>query len=128
MTVPISPNMQLARRAYREVLRAAREAFKDDQRMLRQARIETHRQFSANKALSGSVGAEEGIEHAFAVAQILRQNVVQGESAQGEAHHYKLNIRDSTERGDNDTVKMPKAEPPTPEQQRFKGSAKKFEK
>ncbi|PSK43994.1 hypothetical protein B9Z65_1711 [Elsinoe australis] len=115
--------------AYREVLKAIKDTFKGDVSMMNKARVEARKQFNANRnAADDSVASEQGVEHALAVAQILRENVVQGEGAGSMPHHYKLNIRDSTERGDNDTVKAPKAEPPTPEQKRFRNSAKKFEK
>lgn len=148
--------------AYREVLKAIKDTFKGkskhrdevnatkgapgDVSMMNKARVEARKQFNANRnATDDSVASEQGVEHALAVAQILRENVVQGEGAGSMPHHYsrstilfwtfkmslttiELNIRDSTERGDNDTVKAPKAEPPTPEQKRFRNSAKKFEK
>lgn len=38
------------------------------------------------------------------VTKILRENVVQGQHT-GEGEHYKLNIHEHTERGDNETAK-----------------------
>ncbi|RDW62172.1 hypothetical protein BP6252_11605 [Coleophoma cylindrospora] len=46
------------------------------------------------------------ITHAEEVARILKENIVQGKK-QADEDMYKLRIHEHTERGDNDTVKMP---------------------
>ncbi|KAG8627425.1 hypothetical protein KVT40_004908 [Elsinoe batatas] len=122
----LAQNKTVALFAYREVMRAIRDTFKGDQMMAFKAREEARKQFRAGRDTKkpGSVVEEEAIEHALAVAQILRENVVQGEGARGAPNHYKLNIRESTERGDNESIKQPK----TAEQERFKNTAKKFQK
>ncbi|KAI5924615.1 hypothetical protein F4810DRAFT_664404 [Camillea tinctor] len=91
--------------AYRNLLRAARIAFQGDNRVLTAARISIRDGFRANASLTPSDPNLPGaIKHAQEVASILRQNVVQGKM-EGEA--YKLRIHKDTERGDNDTIKMP---------------------
>ena len=44
----------------------------------------------------------QAIEHAQGVAQILRENVVQGRNTGGDT--YKLNIHEHTQRSDNATA------------------------
>ncbi|KAF4550814.1 Hypothetical protein D9617_15g041640 [Elsinoe fawcettii] len=141
-TAALAQNKRVALFAYREVMKSIKDTFKGtlavthdqtaltpdegDQIMMYKARDEARKQFRDNRdtKVPGSVVEEQAIEHALAVAQILRENVVQGEGAQGAPNHYKLNIRDSTERGDNESIKQPQSK----EGERFKNSAKKFEK
>ncbi|KAL3418938.1 hypothetical protein PVAG01_09158 [Phlyctema vagabunda] len=92
--------------AYRHVLRSARIAFHGDLPLLTAARQEARNGFRKNAALSPDDPAlATAIAHAEEVAQILKQNVVQGKNL-GD-NKYKLNIHEHTERGDNDTIKMP---------------------
>lgn len=96
----------MALQAYRQLLRSTRLAFAGDTPLLHAARTEARNSFQANAALSvDSPEATAAIVHAKEVAQILRENVVQGKK-EGE-DLYKLNIHEHTERGDNDTIKMP---------------------
>jgi len=92
--------------AYRHLLRSARIAFRDDLRLLHAAQQQARDAFRTNASLvSNDPAAISAIEHAESVAKILRENVVQGKYV-GE-DKYKLRIHEDTERGDNDTVKMP---------------------
>ncbi|PSS14819.1 hypothetical protein M430DRAFT_51493 [Amorphotheca resinae ATCC 22711] len=96
----------MALQAYRHLLRSTRIAFAGDAPVLHAARAEARNGFRQNAALSaGSPELAEAVKHAEEVAQILRHNVVQGKK-EGE-DLYKLKIHEHTERGDNDTVKMP---------------------
>lgn len=82
--------------------------------MLRAARQQAYEKFSENRALeSGSTEAGTAIELAQGIAQVLRENVVQGKNKSG-TDIYKLNIHDDTQRLDNGTVKE------------FKGTTKSF--
>jgi complex III assembly factor LYRM7 len=51
----------------------------------------------------GSEQVDDAVKHVQSVTKILRENVVQGKHKEGE--HYKLNIHEYTERGDNATAK-----------------------
>ncbi|KAH9905132.1 hypothetical protein F4778DRAFT_728836 [Xylariomycetidae sp. FL2044] len=88
--------------AYRNLLRAARLAFQGDERVLTAARSSIRDGFRANVAIEPAQ-VPEAVKHAEEVAQILRQNVVQGKK---DGERYKLRIHEDTERGDNDTVKL----------------------
>ncbi|KAI0020028.1 hypothetical protein F4780DRAFT_779951 [Xylariomycetidae sp. FL0641] len=99
--------MAMALPAYRHLLRAARIAFQGDARVLSAATASIREGFRTNAALDPSDPAVPGaIQHAEEVAQILRQNIVQGQKA-AEDDTYKLRIHKDTERGDNDSVKFP---------------------
>jgi len=92
--------------AYRHLLRSTRLAFAGDAPLLKAARSEAHNAFRKNEALqSGEL--ESAVKHAEEVAKILRENVVQGKKIEGQDDRYRLRIHEQTERGDNDTVKMP---------------------
>lgn len=57
--------------------------------MLTESRKWARKNFDDHKhAESGSVMAEQAVEHAAATAMILRKNVVQGESSEGAPQHY----------------------------------------
>jgi complex III assembly factor LYRM7 len=53
----------------------------------------------------GSEKVDDAIKHVQSVTKILRENVVQGKHKGGDNEHYKLNIHEHTERGDNATAK-----------------------
>jgi len=96
----------MALAAYRHLLRSTRIAFQGDLPLLHAARQEARNGFQKNSAiLVEDPALASAIAHAEEVAQILRQNVVQGKH-DGD-NKYKLRIHEDTERGDNDTVKMP---------------------
>ncbi|KAF2153658.1 hypothetical protein K461DRAFT_292378 [Myriangium duriaei CBS 260.36] len=107
-------NRQVVRHAYREVWRAINFAFKDDQHMIQSARVFARGQFREDPSTDpknplktpGSAASEQGVEHALAVAQILRQNVVQGTADGNKPEVFKLNIHEETERGDNESIKL----------------------
>ncbi|KAI5861002.1 hypothetical protein GGS23DRAFT_598884 [Durotheca rogersii] len=89
--------------AYRGLLRASRLAFQGDERLLAASRASIRAAFLENAALAPTDPAvPAAVQHARDVADILRQNVVQGKK---EGDRYRLRIHDETERGDNDTVK-----------------------
>ncbi|GAB7363106.1 hypothetical protein MBLNU230_g3397t1 [Neophaeotheca triangularis] len=90
---------------YRALLRATRIAFEGDKPTLLASRQQAHDQFRQNSTLQpGSSEAEEGVQHAHGVTQILLQNLVQGKRIGDEGERYKLNIHEHTERGDNETA------------------------
>jgi len=96
----------MALAAYRHLLRSARIAFQGDIPLLHAAQQQARTGFEQNASLSPEDPAvAAAIEHAEGVAQILRQNIVQGKQIGDDK--YKLRIHKDTERGDNDTVKMP---------------------
>ncbi|KAH8590721.1 hypothetical protein B0O99DRAFT_520782 [Bisporella sp. PMI_857] len=98
----------MALAAYRSLLRSTRLAFAGDKPLLLAARAEARNSFRSNAGLSPSSSEyAAAVRHAEEVAQILKQNVVQGVRVQGEEDKYKLRIHEHTERGDNDTIKMP---------------------
>lgn len=55
--------------------------------MLSEARKWARHNFDQNRN-AGSVEAEQGIKHAEATAQILRENVVQGQRENEQSHNY----------------------------------------
>lgn len=75
----------------------------DDTRVKSAARTLARDGFIKNQKLeSGSPEATQAIEHAQGVAQILRENVVQGVNKGGE--HYGLRFTKHTQRLDNNTA------------------------
>ncbi|KAL2062157.1 hypothetical protein VTL71DRAFT_6423 [Oculimacula yallundae] len=96
----------MATSAYRSILRSARLAFEGDTHLLQAARNQARQTFQHNASMSLDDPAyAPAIAHAVEVAKILKENVVQGRL--GENDRYKLRIHEHTERGDNDTIKMP---------------------
>ncbi|KAH7390047.1 putative mitochondrial zinc maintenance protein 1, mitochondrial [Cadophora sp. MPI-SDFR-AT-0126] len=96
----------MASAAYRHLLRSARLAFQGDTHLLHAARSEARNGFRKNASMSlDDPALAPAIAHAEEVAKILRENVVQGKLEGND--RYKLRIHEHTERGDNDTVKMP---------------------
>ncbi|CZS91574.1 probable FMP36 Found in Mitochondrial Proteome [Rhynchosporium agropyri] len=96
----------MATSAYRSLLRSARLAFEGDTHLLTAARSQARQNFRQNASMSLDDPAyAPAIAHAQDVAKILRENVVQGRL--GKDDRYKLRIHEHTERGDNDTIKMP---------------------
>jgi len=96
----------MALAAYRHLLRSARIAFHGDIALLNAAKTQMRSGFEQNASLAPEDPATAAaIEHANGVAQILRRNVVQGKHV-GD-NKYKLRIHEETERGDNDSIKMP---------------------
>ncbi|KIN08087.1 hypothetical protein OIDMADRAFT_22915 [Oidiodendron maius Zn] len=95
----------MALQAYRHLLRSTGIAFAGDARLLHAARVEARKAFQQNTALSpDSPETAAAVAHAEEVAQILKENVVQGKK-EGD-NLYKLRIHEHTERGDNDTIKI----------------------
>ncbi|KAF3768606.1 hypothetical protein M406DRAFT_251321 [Cryphonectria parasitica EP155] len=96
----------MALAAYRNILRATRIAFQGDERVLSAARLQARTMFREKASLQPADPAvAPAIQHAEAVAEALRANVVQG-SQQGDGSTYKLRIHEYTERGDNDTITL----------------------
>ncbi|KAH9811160.1 putative complex I LYR family protein [Teratosphaeria destructans] len=99
----IATNRAAVLATYRYLLRSTYIAFKGDTTTLNASRSLARESFWKNRALeSGGIEAAKAIEHAQGVAQILRENVVQGRNVEGE--HYKLNIHEYTQRLDNHTA------------------------
>ncbi|KAH8178848.1 hypothetical protein LIA77_00367 [Sarocladium implicatum] len=91
--------------AYRHLMRAARIAFGGDQPTLAAAQIQIRNEFRQKASLPlDDPSIPDAVEHAEAVARVLRENVVQGRAQEGKEHMYKLNIHEHTERGDNDSI------------------------
>ncbi|KAJ5667814.1 Mitochondrial zinc maintenance protein 1 [Penicillium maclennaniae] len=91
--------------AYRQILRATRIAFQNDNRVLLAARAEARRNFEENRRVGIDTGLQ--INNAIEVASILRHNIVQGAREDGnEDAKWELNIHDEIERGDNDSIKV----------------------
>lgn len=86
-------------RSYRSLVRAARLAFRGDA----QALIASQQRIRTEYAAPVADRAEllKRVQMAKDVAHILQCNVVQG--IQNEKGNYKLDIRNSTELGDNDS-------------------------
>ncbi|KAG9229186.1 putative mitochondrial zinc maintenance protein 1, mitochondrial [Amylocarpus encephaloides] len=96
----------MALAAYRHLLRSARIAFHGDSNLLNAARYEARKAFDTNSHLAPTdPTVAPAITHANEVAKILLENIVQGKHVGDDK--YKLRIHDQTERGDNDTIKMP---------------------
>jgi len=97
----------MALAAYRHLLRSVRIAFQGDIPVLHAARSTIRENFRKNSSLDPVDPAyAPAIAHAEEVAKLLRENIVQGQKVEGE-EKYKLRIHEHTERGDNDTIKMP---------------------
>ncbi|KAI4721578.1 hypothetical protein E4T48_02196 [Aureobasidium sp. EXF-10727] len=111
----ITHNKTVVLSTYRNLLRATRIAFQGDHDTLHNSRKFARDSFDQNRGVkAGSIEAEKAVEHAQGVAQILRENVVQGATDKEESETYKLRIHDHTEKGDNESVKQ------------FKGTTKSF--
>jgi len=96
----------MALAAYRHLLRSTRIAFQGVRPLLTAARQQARTGFLANASLrSEDPALAPAIAHAEEVAKILVENIVQGKLEGG--NKYKLRIHEQTERGDNDTIKMP---------------------
>jgi len=94
----------MALAAYRHVLRSTRIAFKEDSRLLHAARLQARIGFDKGRQLgSDSEDAVKSVAHAEEVAKLLRHNIVQGETKEGE-DVIKLRIHDDIERGDNESI------------------------
>ncbi|KAK3679440.1 Mitochondrial zinc maintenance protein 1, mitochondrial [Recurvomyces mirabilis] len=100
----IQSNAFAARATYRHLVRAINLSFRGD-RVVYPAAIQQAREgFIQNRKLeSGSIEATQAIEHAQGVAQILRENVVQGASTGDDK--YKLRFTKYTQRMDNAKTK-----------------------
>ncbi|KAI4765004.1 hypothetical protein E4T52_00215 [Aureobasidium sp. EXF-3400] len=116
MSATIVPhNRTVVLSTYRNLLRATRIAFQGDDGTLQNSRKFARDSFDQNRRFkAGSIEAEKAVEHAQGVAQILRENVVQGSTDKEASSTYKLNIHQYTEKGDNESVKQ------------FKGTTKSF--
>ena len=117
--------------AYRTLLRAARVAFQGtlfpsssyllqnlsltdlssagDARLLSASFTQARQSFEAQRS-SPPDKIREGVQHAFEVARVLREQVVQGAKVEGQnaigtEERYQLRIHDETERGTNESVK-----------------------
>jgi len=111
----IPHNTTVVLSTYRNLLRATRIAFQGDDSTLQTSRKFARDSFDKNRRFkAGSIEAEKAVEHAQGVAQILRENVVQGATDKEESKTYKLNIHQYTEKGDNESIKQ------------FKGTTKSF--
>ncbi|KAG9529947.1 hypothetical protein KCU98_g17800, partial [Aureobasidium melanogenum] len=111
----VTHNKTVVLSTYRNLLRATRIAFQGDDSTLYNSRRFARDSFDQNRGIkAGSIEAEKAVEHAQGVAQILRENVVQGATDKEESETYKLRIHDHTEKGDNESVKQ------------FKGTTKSF--
>jgi len=98
---------EMALSAYRQLLRSTRLAFEGDIPRLLAARSAAREIFEANRGLSrNDTEAVKQIQHAEGVAQVLRENVVQGKAVDSDTSRYKLRIHEHTERGDNESLKM----------------------
>src|SRR4051812_32828911 len=76
-----------AESAFRTAMLTA--ALQGDGHMLAESRKWARHNFDQGRKLGqGSVEAEQGVKHAAATAQILRENVVQGKRESGESHNY----------------------------------------
>lgn len=78
--------------------------------ILNSARQQARQGFEKGRSLEpASAEATTAIQHAQGVAEVLLHNIVQGRQVDGEQDKYKLEIHEQTEKGDNDTVKNPRA-------------------
>ncbi|PPJ56801.1 hypothetical protein CBER1_05949 [Cercospora berteroae] len=103
--VDIATNRFAVLATYRHLLRATRIAFDGDAHMLRSSRAFARGEFrNGAKLPADSVEAAQGVEHAQGVAQILKENIVQGKRVGDVGEKYKLNIHEHTQRLDNDTA------------------------
>ncbi|KAG9254058.1 uncharacterized protein F5Z01DRAFT_655849 [Emericellopsis atlantica] len=91
--------------AYRNLMRAARIAFQGDTPVLSAAQTQIRNEFRQRSTLSEPSELQAAVDHAQSVAQILRQNIVQGKQTEGDENSYKLRIHKDTERGDNESIK-----------------------
>ncbi|KAI8088869.1 uncharacterized protein BX664DRAFT_331619 [Halteromyces radiatus] len=101
-----TPSKQAAISAYRHLLKTQKEVFGKDLRAIQAAKRETYARFMQYKDETNTDILDEKLTLAKQVATLLRQNVVQGESKDGQ--HFKLNITKDTELGDNDSIKNSK--------------------
>ncbi|TKA83149.1 hypothetical protein B0A55_00705 [Friedmanniomyces simplex] len=112
----IATNRVAVLATYRHLLRAINLSFADDAKLHPAAHRLAREGFVKNRRFdSGSVEATQAIEHAQSVAQILRENLVQGRKVGVEGEEkYKLRFTEHTQLRDND------------EAGRLKGTTKTF--
>ncbi|KAK3632729.1 Mitochondrial zinc maintenance protein 1, mitochondrial [Elasticomyces elasticus] len=111
----IATNRFAALATYRHLVRAINLSFAGDTKLHPAATRLARDGFIKNRKLdSGSVEASSAIEHAQGVAQILRENLVQGQKVEGQGDQYKLRFTEHTQLRDND------------EAGRLKGTRKSF--
>lgn len=100
----VEANRFIALATYRHVLRATRIAFQGDNEVLAASRSLARESFTKGSSLvGGGIAASKALQHAESVAQILKENVVQGRNVGDD--RYKLNIHEHTQRLDNETAK-----------------------
>ena len=81
-----------------------------DQKLLLAARQQARTGFDKGRSLEPeSKEAIAAIQHAEGVGDVLLKNVVQGRQVEDQDDTYQLRIHEHTEKGDNDTVKNPRA-------------------
>lgn len=81
-----------------------------DKQLLLASRVQARAGFDKGRSLEPeSKEAVEAVQHAEGVSEVLLKNIVQGRQMEGNQDTYKLNIHEHTEKGDNDTVKNPRA-------------------
>ncbi|KAI9309342.1 hypothetical protein BJ944DRAFT_226941 [Cunninghamella echinulata] len=101
-----TPSKQAAISAYRNLLKTQKQVFGNDINAILAAKKETHTRFMQYKDETNIDILEEKLTLANQVATLLRKNVIQAESKDGEK--FKLNITEDTELGDNDSIKKAK--------------------
>lgn len=74
--------------AYRTLLRSIKLTFANDTRMLTAALTESRHTFRSHRHVSGAE-QEEHLRHAREIAEVLRANVVQGESINESGEAYR---------------------------------------
>ncbi|KAG5358513.1 Mitochondrial zinc maintenance protein 1 [Yarrowia sp. B02] len=98
--------------AYRNVLRAANLAFKNDHFVLGQAKANIRKGFEDGRKLDPKdEDVKVRLEHINGVAYVLRTQVVQGQKHNPDEEKYQLNLHKDSEMGDNESIKSP---PPMP--------------
>ncbi|KAK0256269.1 Mitochondrial zinc maintenance protein 1, mitochondrial [Friedmanniomyces endolithicus] len=100
----IATNRVAVLATYRHLLRAINLSFANDPKLHPAAHRLAHESFAKTRRLdSGSIEALEAVKHAQSVAQILRENVVQGRKVGAEGEEkYKLRFTEHTQLRDND--------------------------
>ncbi|KAF8610827.1 hypothetical protein BDV93DRAFT_517924 [Ceratobasidium sp. AG-I] len=115
MATSITPALKTsARSAYRALFRASGSTFAGDDRVLHGAfRDKIRTETAAGRQELDPAEYEARVQHAFAVATVLKKNIVQGaqESSNGEEGAWRLRLTPDTELGTNEGVKTPYVRP-----------------
>ncbi|KAJ3019671.1 hypothetical protein HKX48_001914 [Thoreauomyces humboldtii] len=101
-------------RSYKDLLRAQRKTFANDQPQVAKAHEYTRQQYRSNAGEHDPATLAKLVKTANQAAVIIRKNVVQGVRKEDalDDHTFRLNIDSEKEINSNDTIRTPNARQP----------------